>query len=93
MFLEVLQGLLKRASHTLLVYLAYLATHAHGTLRPKDLDELLPLLTKARETTNPSSKLKEAIEYAEMVVKYVSDGSGTQDMIDRATRQLKEAGK
>ena len=59
----------------------------------EDLDELLPLLTKARENANPSAKLKEAIEYAEMVVKYVSDGSGTQDMIDRATRQLKEAGR
>ncbi len=72
---------------------------ALNTMRPgnlpelEDLDELLPLLTKARENSNPSAKLKEAIEYAEMVVKYVSDGSGTQDMIDRATRQLKEAGR
>ena len=72
---------------------------ALNTMRPgnlpelEDLDELLPLLTKARENANPSAKLKEAIEYAEMVVKYVSDGSGTQDMIDRATRQLKEAGR
>ena len=70
---------------------------ALNTMRPgnlpelEDLDELLPLLTKARETANPSAQLKEAVEYAEMVVKYVSDGSGTQDMIDRATRQLKEA--
>jgi hypothetical protein len=69
---------------------------ALNTMRPgnlpelEDLDELLPLLTKARENANPSAKLKEAIEYAEMVVKYVSDGSGTQDMIDRAVRQLKE---
>ncbi|MCR5180413.1 MAG: glycoside hydrolase family 127 protein [Bacteroidaceae bacterium] len=69
---------------------------ALNTMRPgnlpelEDLDELLPLLTKAREVDSPTLKLKEAIEYAEMVVKYVSDGSGTQDMIDRATRQLKE---
>ena len=72
---------------------------ALNTMRPgnlpelEDLDELLPLLTKAREAANPSAKLKEAIDYAEMVVKYVSDGSGTQDMIDRATRQLKEVQK
>ena len=72
---------------------------ALNTMRPgnlpelEDLDELLPLLNKAKEQTNPSAKLREAIEYAEMVVKYVSDGSGTQDMIERATRQLKEAGK
>ena len=72
---------------------------ALNTMRPgnlpelEDLDELLPLLTKAREAvaggSAASTKLKEAIEYAEMVVKYVSDGSGTQDMIERAVRQLK----
>jgi hypothetical protein len=56
---------------------------------PEDLDELLQLLKKAKEQTTPSAKLSEAIEYAEMVVKYVSDGSGTRDMIDRAVQQLK----
>ena len=70
---------------------------ALNTMRPgnlpelEDLDELLPLLNKAKEKTSPSAQLREAIEYAEMVVKYVSDGSGTQDMIDRAVRQLKAA--
>ncbi|MBO4802512.1 MAG: glycoside hydrolase family 127 protein [Bacteroidaceae bacterium] len=68
---------------------------ALNTMRPgnlpelEDLDELLPLLNKAREANRPTAKQKEAIEYAEMVVKYVSDGSGTQDMIDRAVQQLK----
>ena len=71
---------------------------ALNTMRPgnlpelEDLDELLPLLNKAKQTKEAGQSdadLKEAIEYAEMVVKYVSDGSGTQDMIDRATRQLK----
>ena len=68
---------------------------ALNTMRPgnlpelEDLDELLPLLNKAKADPAPSAKLREAIEYAEMVVKYVSDGSGTQDMIDRAVRQLK----
>ncbi len=69
---------------------------ALNTMRPgnlpelEDLDELLPLLSRAKENANPSARLREAIEYAEMVVKYVSDGSGTQDMIDRAVRQLKD---
>ena len=74
---------------------------ALNTMRPgnlpelEDLDELLPLLTKAKEKGADGKTIdhqtQEAIEYAEMVVKYVSDGSGTQDMIDRAVRQLKEA--
>ena len=74
---------------------------ALNTMRPgnlpelEDLDELLPLLTKAKEKSVDGKTIdhqtQEAIEYAEMVVKYVSDGSGTQDMIDRAVRQLKEA--
>lgn len=72
---------------------------ALNTMRPgnlpelEDLDELLPLLAKAKEKAagagKSDPKLQEAIEYAEMVVKYVSDGSGTQDMIDRAVKQLK----
>ncbi len=67
---------------------------ALNTMRPgnlpelEDLDPLLPLLEKAKTVKNPTAKLKEYIEYAEMVVKYVSDGSGTQDMIDRAVKQL-----
>ena len=70
---------------------------AIATMRPgnlpelEDLDELLPLLARGREVKQPSAKLREAVDYAEMVVKYVSDGSGTADMIARATRQLSEA--
>ncbi|MBQ9286046.1 MAG: glycoside hydrolase family 127 protein [Bacteroidaceae bacterium] len=70
---------------------------AIATMRPgnlpelEDLSELLPLLTTAKEQPSPSTQLRDAIDYAEMVVKYVSDGSGTADMIERATRQLKEA--
>ncbi len=73
---------------------------AINTMRPgnlpelEDMDELLPLLDKAKAASAASTpKGKEAIDYAEMVVKYVSDGSGTMDMIQRATRQLKEAMK
>ena len=54
----------------------------------EDMDELLPLLEKAKSVTNPSKKQQEAIDYAEMVVKYVSDGSGTLDMIEKATKLL-----
>ncbi len=68
---------------------------AINTMRPgnlpelEDMDELLPLLEKARAVKNPSKDLKESIEYAEMVVKYVSDGSGTMDMIEKAVKRLK----
>ena len=57
---------------------------------PEDLGELTELLEKARKLPE-DPKLDRAIGYAQMVVKYVNDGSGTSDMIDRATRQLKEA--
>ena len=76
---------------------------ALNTMRPgnlpelEDLDTLLPLLAKARqgaqENGGTSQQLRDAIDYAEMVVKYVSDGSGTADMIERATRQLQDAVK
>ena len=56
----------------------------------EDMDELLPLLEKAKAVQNPSEELKAAIDYAEMVVKYVSDGSGTMDMIEKATNMLKK---
>ena len=68
---------------------------ALNTMRPgnlpelEDMDELLPLLEKARAIQQPSPQVKEAVEYAEMVVKYVSDGSGTMDMIQKATDRLK----
>ncbi|MDO4993468.1 MAG: glycoside hydrolase family 127 protein [Bacteroidales bacterium] len=67
---------------------------ALNTMRPgnlpelEDMDTLLPLLEKAKQ--QPKTKaVQDAIDYAEMVVKYVSDGSGTMDMIQRATDQLK----
>ena len=68
---------------------------AINTMRPgnlpelEDLDNLLPLLEKAKRMP-ASTRLSEAIDYAGMVVKYVSDGSGTMDMIIRAEKQLKD---
>ena len=67
-----------------------------NTIRPgnlpelEDLDELQQLLEKAKQMPH-SGKSDRAISYASMVIRYVSDGSGTMDMIERATRQLKEA--
>lgn len=58
---------------------------------PEDLTELLALLTKNKQVVNKSEKLRQAIQYAEMVVRYVNDGSGTPDLIDKAMRQLKES--
>ena len=70
---------------------------AISTMRPgnlpelEDLDTLLPLLEQAKAKSRAeTTHLNEAIGYAEMVVKYVSDGSGTLDMIEKATRQLRD---
>jgi hypothetical protein len=56
----------------------------------EDLDELQQLLEKAKQLPNNNEKAGRAISYAGMVIRYVSDGSGTMDMIQRATKQLKE---
>ncbi len=64
------------------------------TMRPgnlpelEDLNELLVLVKEAKEKND--RRQKEAIEYAEMVIRYVSDGSGTMDMIIKACDQLKK---
>ena len=61
---------------------------------PEDLNELLPLLTDSKENIpNKTTELREAINYADMVVQYVNDGSGTQDLIDKALNRLVEARK
>jgi hypothetical protein len=72
---------------------------AINTMRPgnlpelEDLGDLLSLLTdaKAVKQSNWTSVLTEAIEYAEMVVEYVGDGSGTHDMIESALVKLTAA--
>lgn len=73
---------------------AVLNTMRPGNLaEPEDLEELLTLLNKAKTSakgaTKTSAQMKKAISYAEMVVSYVNDGSGTKDMIDRASEGLK----
>ena len=67
-----------------------------NTMRPgnlpelEDMDELMQLLEKAKQLPEDNEKANRAIGYAGMVIRYVSDGSGTMDMIERATNQLKE---
>ena len=57
---------------------------------PEDLDELRRLMRGARRATaSDPEALKEALRYADMVVRYVYDGSGTKDFIIKATDQLK----
>lgn len=47
------------------------------------------MIAKVKEISSDNPELKEIIEYAEMVVKYVSDGSGTIDMIRNAEERLR----
>lgn len=56
---------------------------------PEDLAELLPLLTQSKNIANKSTELRESINYAEMVVQYVNDGSGTLDLIIKALNRLR----
>ncbi len=66
---------------------------AINTMRPgnlpelEDLNELLQLVKEAKDKNDP--KKKEALEYAEMVIRYVSNGSGTMDMIIKGCDQLR----
>ncbi len=81
-------------SHSLPLVVANLNA-AINTMRPgnlaelEDLSELLALINQSKQQAAPNKTLQEAIKYAEMVVSYVSDGSGTHDMIQRALTRLK----
>lgn len=73
---------------------------AINTMRPgnlaemEDLRELSGLLRRAGwPDDNTSDELKNAISYGRMVQKYVTDGSGTHDMIHAAVGKLKKAMK
>ena len=73
---------------------------AINTMRPgnlaemEDLRELAGLLRRAGwPDENTSAELKDAISYGRMVQKYVTDGSGTHDMIHAAVEKLKKAMK
>ena len=71
-----------------------ISTMRPGNLaEPEDLAELLPLLTEAKNVRDKTTELREAIQYADMVVQYVNDGSGTHDLIQKATKRLREVKK
>lgn len=68
---------------------------AINTMRPgnlaelEDLTELLKLIENLKaDTSSVDETVRTAIEYAEKVVEYVSDGSGTLDMIQEAKEKL-----
>ena len=66
---------------------------AINTMRPGNLAELEDLGTLLRtveqaEAMPDTPQRHEAIEYARMVIKYVSDGSGTLDMIRDAETKI-----
>ena len=67
-----------------------------NTMRPgnlaelEDLQPLLELMEKVKELGVRNEEIGAAIKYADMVVKYVSDGSGTLDMIKEAERRIKK---
>ena len=68
---------------------AIINTMRPGNLpEPEDLDELIRLLEKVKQLHDKDETANRTISYANMVIRYVSDGSGTRDMIDRAIRQL-----
>ncbi len=57
---------------------------------PEDLNDLIQLLTYIRTIPNKSDEIREAMNYANMVMEYVNNGSGTQDLIQKATNNLRE---
>ena len=56
----------------------------------EDMQKLLAVLDEVKTAKKTDAASREAIDYASMVIRYVSNGSGTIDMIERAVRQLKE---
>ncbi len=60
----------------------------------EDLNELLKLLKDIKDSEVASTKQgRDAVRFAEMVIRYVGDGSGTKDMIIKAENTLKEIKK
>ena len=89
--IEVLEMKEMEASTRLSTLNAILTTMRPGDLaEPEDLEPLRAAIAQVQQ--QPATKArKEAIAYAEMVISYVTDGSGTPDMIRRAIGQLKES--
>ena len=59
-------------------------------LETPELHRVLQSLLEKVGQLPANDHIGRATSYANMVIRYVSDGSGTKDMIERATNQLKE---
>ena len=71
---------------------------AINTMRPGNLaevEDLRPLTALLRRSGMPdettANDLRDAVDYGRKVVRYVTDGSGTQDMISAAVAKLNKA--
>jgi methyl-accepting chemotaxis protein len=85
------QELARRVDQTAAALHAALNTMRPGNLaEPEDLKPLSDLMEKMRgkDYREMSQELRQAMRYAQMVTRYVNDGSGTMDMIKRAVGQL-----
>ena len=85
------QELARRVDQTAAALNAALNTMRPGNLaEPEDLKPLSDLMEKMRgkDYREMSQELRQAMRYAQMVTRYVNDGSGTMDMIKRAVGQL-----
>ena len=57
----------------------------------EDLEPLLKTLSAAKQIADKSPGLRDAIDFADMVVQYVNDGSGTKDLIEKAQEMLENS--
>ena len=55
----------------------------------EDMQELMQVLEGVKKSGRQDAATKSAVNYAGMVIRYVSNGSGTLDMIERALKQLR----
>ena len=58
---------------------------------PEDVTALQEQVRTLRSTASPPRELTEALEYADMVIRYVIDGSGTHDLIHKAEERLRNS--
>jgi hypothetical protein len=56
---------------------------------PEDVAALQEQVARLRAASPSEGALLEALDYAEMVIRYVVDGSGTHDLIHKAEERLK----
>lgn len=67
---------------------AFISMRPANLAEPEDLTELISLMERTRPQAASSPELRNALNYARTVVRYVNDGSGTKDMINKAISRL-----